>query len=123
QRTCILAAYAYGCGIVLSHFAGNRLEELPLPVAGDTGDADHLSCPYRKVDVAQRDGERRCRLALKVANLEQGRGSVDTVHRLAHDSLDLAADHHARERGGRFIARIAMADDLAMAQHRGAVAY
>ena len=41
----------------------------------------------------------------------------------AHDGLHLVADHHAGERGRRFLARIAMADHLAVPQHGGAVAH
>ena len=38
--------------VLLQHFAGHRLEELALAVAGDAGDADHLAGPDVELDVA-----------------------------------------------------------------------
>ena len=84
-----------------------------------------MTSPARTLsdDVAQRDRERRRRLAAKSADLEQRLGLVHALDRLAHDGLHLVADHHAGERGRRLLARIAMADHLAVAQHGGAVAH
>ena len=52
-----------------------------------------------------------------------GRGLVHAGGRLAHHRLHLVADHHAGQRRRRLLARIAVADHLAVTQHGGRVAH
>ena len=118
----VLAADAHRGGILLRHLAGNGFEELALAVAGDAGNADHFAGAYGQVDVSERDRERRRRLAAERADFKQRLRGLDTLGRRAHHGLHVVADHHAGQRCRGFLARIAMANHLAVAQHGGAVA-
>ena len=100
--------------------AGERIEELALPVAGNAGDRQHLAGPHLQTDVPERDCKGRACGCVEVVRFQQH----VALHRRARgaDGGDVAADHHAGERSRRLPARIAGARHLAVAQHRRAVA-
>ena len=75
---------------------------------------------HLEIDVLQRNGERRACGRIEIASLQQN--FVPRLEAGVVDCLDLGADHHAGERGGCFLPRIASTRDLAVAQHRGPVA-
>ena len=117
----VLAANAHRARALLACLAGHRLEEFALPVARHTGNADHLPSGHRQPDVAKPDRERARRFTAQPAHFEQWLACA-ARRGFAHDRLNLVANHHPGERGGRLLARVAMVDHLAVPHHRGPVA-
>src|SRR5690606_39899619 len=67
----ILATQADRRRIGLLDLARERLEEFPLAIAGDTGNADDLAGAHLEIDAAQRDREGRCGGLAVVVDPEQ----------------------------------------------------
>ena len=99
--------------------ARQRRHQFLLAVARHAGDADDLARAHRQVDAGERRAERVVGRQREVADDERVRARP----RFAMLRMrEVAADHHPRERRRRLAARVALAGDLARAQHGRLVA-
>ncbi len=118
-RLEILVAHQHLPGLDRA-LAGQRLDELALPVAGDAGDADDLAGPDHQIEAGHRLA------ALVVLDMQAGDFQHLVVARRlyargagAHDGV---ADHHRRHFARRQLADLAAADFYAAPQHADVVA-
>lgn len=115
-----LAAQMDGIVVIDRIFARKRIEQLALPVAGHAGNRQHFPGAHLHGNRFQRHGKGRAWRNGKPHDLDLR--LAERLARRPRNACDIAADHHARQRCRRFLARIAGAGHLAVTQDGGAVA-
>eukprot|EP01022_Parablepharisma_sp_SALTPOND_P021557 TRINITY_DN427_c2_g1_i1.p1 TRINITY_DN427_c2_g1~~TRINITY_DN427_c2_g1_i1.p1 ORF type:complete len:1458 (+),score=547.10 TRINITY_DN427_c2_g1_i1:21634-26007(+) len=102
--------------------AGERRQQFLLAVAGDAGDTDDLAGTHFALDVLQFGGEQVGLGQRQTIDVQLALVALRIGIALALQAHQFVADHHAREAGAAFIARIAIAGHAAAAHDGGAVA-
>ena len=98
--------------------AGQHLDELPLAVAGDAGDADDLAAADGQRDIVHGD---RTGIVERVELVQFQPRLADLADARRLHRQFLGADHHARHAVGRELGDLAVPGQLAAAQDRDLV--
>ena len=116
-----LTAYDDGTAAADRALARHGAEELALAVAGDAGNGDDLAAMNIEGDVGK-SGAKGLSAAALSRLIARRAGPVGVSSTGDAQGGDLRADHQAGETAGALLARVALGDHLAVAQHGGAVA-